>query len=151
MGRFKCACMLVCTYAYKGQRWILGVLPLNLLPYYYLYVCACVCGIYIGVSVSMCTKANLWCLPLSLSSYFLRQDVSLNLDLIVGQAPWWYSLYPAPSPLAGVIDLCHHVQLFQWVLGIWTQVSMLAQHVLYQLSHLPCPSTPSFLPAETGS
>lgn len=62
-------------------------------------------------------------LPQSLSTLFLRQHLSLNLEL-TGLARLAGSKAPGTPcvclPGAEVIGVCHHVQLFMWVLETLT-------------------------------
>lgn len=72
--------------------------------------------------------------------YFLGQGLSPSLDLIDWtrlSGSWALGICLLCSPGAGVTDTgCHSRLLLGW--WIWTQVFILAQQVLYRLSHLPC-------------
>lgn len=79
-------------------------------------------------------------LLLLLWPYICRLNFSLNPHLMIW--PDWLSRYlqgsihlsASPALRAGIPDVYHHAQFFMWVLGIQTEVLLLAQRALNWLS-----------------
>lgn len=68
--------------------------------------------------------------------YFLKQGLSLNLELINYQPTNFLDPPVSASPVLGV-QMCYHTWTSIWVLENLTCVLILARKAIYCLSHLP--------------
>lgn len=99
-----------------------------------MYMSVYVCAKY----TCPCTHTRIGCLCLLLSALLPWDSLSLIQNLLSG-AGWPVSEISGSAslfPQSRVTSTCDHVQLFMWVLGIQTQIFVLAEQV-------PLPLNPS--------